>query len=314
VERVAQESFDLVFMDVQMPVMDGLEAAAAIRRLPDRQSLPILAMTANAFSEDRELCLAAGMNDHLAKPIELDKLQTLLLLWLPLRPQSAAEGGNGQAGSEASSGIDLLRCLDGMDTEAGLQLLQGDSEGYLRLLLQCTEHHGEDGQRLASLATTGDYPGLRQRAHALKGATATLGAWRIAELASEVEQMAASGSGTEILLNKIDILKQVIELLCRQITEAATPAVTTVAPSRYNPEQINEVLTRMEQLLAIEDSVVNDLYLAHREMLAAAFTMQARHLGRLIDDFDYAEALSLVRNLLTAHDANTPSPPNMPPT
>ena len=126
--------------------------------------------------------------------------------------------------------------------------------------------------------------------------------------------MAASGSGTEILLNKIDMLKQAIELLCRQITEAATPAVTTVAPSRYNPEQINEVLTRMEQLLAIEDSVVNDLYLAHREMLAAAFTMQARHLGRLIDDFDYAEALSLVRNLLTAHDANTPSPPNMPPT
>ena len=126
--------------------------------------------------------------------------------------------------------------------------------------------------------------------------------------------MAASGSGTEILLNKIDMLKQAIELLCRQITEAATPAVTTVAPSRYNPEQINEVLTRMEQLLAIEDSVVNDLYLTHREMLAAAFTMQARHLGRLIDDFDYAEALSLVRNLLTAHDANTPSPPNMPPT
>lgn len=72
----------------------------------------------------------------------------------------------------------------------------------------------------------------------------------------------------------------------------------------------------MEQLLAIEDSVPqNTLYLAHREMLAAAFTMQARHLGRLIDDFDYAEALlSLVRNLLTAHDANTPSPSDMPPT
>ncbi len=77
---------------------------------------------------------------------------------------------------------------------------------------------------------------------------------------------------------------------------------------------VHEVLTRMEQLLAIDDSVVNDLYLTHREILTAAFAMQARDLGRLIDDFDYAEALSLVRNLLAAHDTNTPSPPDTPPT
>jgi PAS domain S-box-containing protein len=82
VERVRGERYALVLMDVQMPVMDGLDAARAIRQLPDRQQLPILAMTANAYAEDREVCLAAGMNDHITKPVAPSRLYSCLLRWL----------------------------------------------------------------------------------------------------------------------------------------------------------------------------------------------------------------------------------------
>ena len=82
VERVRSHDYALVLMDVQMPVMDGLDAARAIRQMPHRLRLPILAMTANAYAEDREVCLAAGMNDHISKPVAPSRLYSCLLKWL----------------------------------------------------------------------------------------------------------------------------------------------------------------------------------------------------------------------------------------
>ena len=306
VDLVEQQAFDLVFMDMQMPVMDGLEATRAIRRTPGRQNTPILAMTANAFSEDREHCLEAGMNDHLAKPIELHKLQTLLTRWLPARQQQpmpaipSSEPTDAPPADRSDIGAQLQR-IDGLDVATSLRRLLGDHEVYLRLLTQFVQLHGEDGCLLAASAEAKDWRSLRHQAHALKGAAGVLGAWNIAQQAANLEQQARERCEEATVRARIDELQPTLQALCRAITRvsANNPVAECAAPVDHQQTlQAQQALAQMEALLAIEDSAVNDVLAAHRPLLLAAFGAQAQLLGSQIESFDYADALATIRSLL----------------
>jgi|GEM_PF-6875030 len=207
VELVQQNNYDLVLMDVQMPRMDGIAATAQILRLPGRAKLPILAMTANAFAEDRQACLNAGMRDHVSKPVNPDNLFSAILRWLPDQPATAPpDSATRPTGAEPEDAaarrqreaMTTLAAIDGLDTVAGLLTVRDKPATYLRVIQLFAASHADDARRLADLVDSGQFKEAEYAAHALKGAAGNLGASAIQQLAAGIEAALRRGAVAEL--------------------------------------------------------------------------------------------------------------------
>ena len=202
--RMAQErSFDLVFMDMQMPVMDGLTATRELRRIGRLARLPIVAMTANAMETDRLRCLDAGMNDFLVKPIDPQDLWAILLRWIQPRGGQAASGASQPARGQVG---EALPAIAGLDTQLGLSRMAGKKPLYLAMLRRYASGQAQVAAQVRDALAAGDQVTAQRLAHTLRGVSGNVGATQVQELAGALERAIECGAASD------EVRKRLVEL------------------------------------------------------------------------------------------------------
>jgi signal transduction histidine kinase/DNA-binding response OmpR family regulator/HPt (histidine-containing phosphotransfer) domain-containing protein/HAMP domain-containing protein len=309
VQMVNKGKYDLVMMDMQMPVMDGIAATKAIRRIPEFKTLPIIAMTANVMAADRDKCIEAGMNDHVSKPIDPDELFAALLRWIkpsdrrdlerasvgtdsttqPFRgseektPPSQSEGG---APAEASLEI------AGIDTKAALRRTGGNRKRYEALLSKFAGPSTGGVADIRAALATGDSETAARAAHSLKGAAANLGASSLAGVAAKAEAAILSGQRVE---ESLQSLASSFESTVAAIRSALPTEPVSDAGSKPSgdPVTVREPLSRLNKLLKSDDGDAADFILEARPALSRVLTeAELNSLSGQIGNFDFAAALN----------------------
>jgi two-component system sensor histidine kinase/response regulator len=299
VEWVRRERFDAVLMDLQMPEMDGFEATRRIRALPAGRNLPIIAMTAAALRQDQEACRVAGMNAHVAKPIDPEALVQTLLLWIEPGERAAPPLEDRAPPARDGEWEDLAEKLPDFAVAETSARLGGRMAWYRTFLAGFAERHRETGPAIRCLAETGDSQSLHRLAHALSGEAGTLGIRFLQGAADELARAtrAAPGGDLAALAEAVaGALERALGLIAGLGADPAAAPAT--APDRGWPEQAPELLAALGGMLV--DNNFDALEYADRlealltgTALAAPFTPIAHAVRQLAFD----EALARLRQL-----------------
>nr|WP_315188626.1 ATP-binding protein [uncultured Albidiferax sp.] len=185
-DAAAPDHFHAVLMDLQMPVMGGLEATQQIRANLRYAELPVIAMTAHALREERERCLAVGMVDHITKPLDPPTLLQTVLRWA--RPASAGTSVPRPPAAPSPAAPQVWAAVPGLDTAAGMRRVAGNEKLYLRLLQQFVQHHANAPQRAQEALAQGDLATLQRVVHTAKGVAGNIGLTDLAAAALALEE------------------------------------------------------------------------------------------------------------------------------
>ncbi len=326
--KVREHEYGLILMDMHMPGMDGLMATRAIRALPDRQRVPILAMSANVFAEDRQQCLLAGMDDFVAKPVFPEALFASLVRWLqngegtPSSSPAMDEVGLHQTEAEAfRQGLEsqgrfgslsnqehllgsarddaespdipvALRAITGLDSNLGVRIQNGRVNSYLRLLHTFAHNHCDDMAEFAKLLDKEDRQDAQRLVHTLKGVAGNLGATELGLRAQQLEE-AVRNHSTRGTLDHLSVAVE-RELTTLVVDILAVPEEVQLAV-RVSAEQARELLDQLEGLLATSDYAGYAFLRENGARLRAVLGEQIMEIERLIERFDFESALTLLR-------------------
>jgi len=299
VDLAERQEFDGILMDIQMPVMDGYTATREIRKKPGLDNLPIIAITANAMAGDRDKALAAGMNDHIPKPLDVDQALATLAKWIkPATPSPEIRPERNTESLEADEGLDDL---PGVDTVAGLKVVQGSTGMYRRLLTRFVEAETDFAARFQAALEADDLPTANRRAHSLKGVAGNIGALALQAAAERLEQ-ATSDANPAAIETAFGIVAEHLETVLSGLAQLTASAGPTSAPDRTATSLLDQLAT------LIDDRDADALDLA--EKLAehpdtGSRRDAAQRLLKHLRDYDFDGASQTLTDMRSQPEAQT---------
>jgi signal transduction histidine kinase/DNA-binding response OmpR family regulator/HPt (histidine-containing phosphotransfer) domain-containing protein len=302
--------FDGVLMDCQMPVMDGYTATRRIREMDTCRGLPVIAMTANAMAGDREKVLAAGMVDHIAKPLDVARMFATMATWI--KPAASRSTPSAVPPSEtvtpspevAASPTDDLAALACIDTRAGLATSMGDRALYTRMLVKFRDGQSDFAARFAAARGDVDPRAAERAAHTLKGTAGNIGARALQAAAGDLETACHEGATAEAIdRNLATVVAELSAVLgsLSAIGRSASPAEAPAPSDDGGGEAIGAVLDRLSASLTDSDPEA----LAIAEELSGRLGTGAsdpvlRDLTSAVESFDFDAALEALGRLRTS--------------
>jgi len=297
-----------VLMDLQMPEMDGFQATAHLRADRRFASLPIIAMTAHATIEERQRCLVAGMNDHVAKPIDPAVLFHTLGHYYrpPVESEATASRAAEPPPRNAEAAHDAtLPSVKGLDTADGLMRVAGNRRLYLKLLRQFVDQQSQAPARIAAALTAGDHASAERIAHTVKGVAGNLGAGAVQASAADLEQAIARRgdadrleAGRQRLAGELDALIGRLRPALGEDPALAGPLTSAAA----DPEALKVLVAQMRKQLSELDPGAADVLDDNRERFHSLlggdeFSKFEQH----VHGYAFGEAQALLERAATAH-------------
>jgi len=306
IDRVQTDSFDIILMDIQMPIMDGLTATRKIRQELKLKDLPILAMTAHAMAGDHQKSLDAGMNDHLTKPINPEALFDALVRWIPKsdRQESTSVTANLQA--KEKNTIVLPEKLPGIDLTTGLKQVRGNSKLFLKLLRDFEGDYKNITANIKTMIEAKDFESVQRTAHTIKGVSASIGASHLSEVAKDLEYGLKENENESldrlctrfeeeverVIMSLSSLTQQTIDE--KRLKENGLKKGTTVV----NPIVLQPLFNELADLLDDGHSTKSIVAMEQiRQHSRGAIDSQLDEIESQVDDYEYEEALALLQRL-----------------
>ncbi|MFA6312761.1 MAG: response regulator [Sterolibacterium sp.] len=297
-EKILQADYDGVLMDCQMPVMDGFEATRRIRADGRFAALPVIAMTANAMVGDREKCLESGMNDHIAKPIDVGLMFATLKRWV--KPSAPAADAVAAPEPRPDTEAPRLEGLESLDTAAALARVGGDAALFRKMLGWFRDSQSTVIVDIRAAAAAGDRASAVRLAHTLKGLSGNIGATRLFEAARLLEQ-AFGLEQNEMPQDLLDTVDALLAALFAEIDRAMPCAMAEAAPGQagiVDVAALTPLLRELARLLADDDGEATSQINRLATLLeGTALADDYRRLDKLTESFAFEDALDLLRQI-----------------
>lgn len=303
IDKIRKDHYDLVLMDGQMPVMDGYQATREIRKMPKFAELPIIAVTAYALESEKEDAIAAGMNEHLSKPIDPEKLDAVLSRWLNIEKDNIYES------TENDQYKEILNNIPGIDINAGLARVRNNYSKYFDILMSIHTDHFQDIENIQKALNNNDKIQASAITHSLKGVAGNIGAMELYNLLRTLERELASDGNTEQLLTECNQLNtklmnslKLLQVSASEISKQQHDIEKT--SSKFNIDALTKALSELSNKVKIQTHDAAE-YLPQVEIALGGLEIERfNELKIALDRFQFSKAQQLIDELLMIKECN----------